>query len=189
MHSKHLLTKHFGLLLSSSSYSSWSNIHSASSSWPRLKLLKVLISPARCLCPFNCSSSHVPVSQSAAWGSSLPAAEQTSIMSFILPVTSFSIFRASPTPVHVYVFSIGSIGLVPKKSLFVAPLIRVTPEKSRYLWQVHRVLRKVGCHEEVLQRGLELDDDLPFKGGDAVCLEVFVIACFCLCFRRADRAR
>ena len=95
-------------------------------------------------------------------------------MSFILPVTSFSIFRAivraSPTPVQVYVFSIGSIGLVPKKSLFVAPLqlignllkryvlephpeivnellcvfsllVSMTPEKSRYLWQIHRVLR------------------------------------------------
>ena len=68
----------------------------------------------------------LPVSQSAAWGSSLPEVEQTSIMSFILPVTSFSILRAmvkaSPTPVHVYVFSFGSMGLVPKKSLFVAPL-------------------------------------------------------------------
>ena len=179
-----------------------------------LKLLNVLISPARCRCPFSCSSSHVPewenndgniyfdfvesiskryylekdfvasyqkpywciafryrkdmrrteryrlwfcceirgtkrkiwkedqgeihkltrtkgmqnqpVSQSAAWGSSLPAVEQVSIMSFILPVTSFSILRAmvkaSPTPAHVYVFSFGSMGVEPKKSLFVAPL-------------------------------------------------------------------
>ena len=28
----------------------------------------------------------------------------------------------------------------------------------------------MGGHEEVLQRGLELDGDLLFKGGDAFCL-------------------
>ena len=67
----------------------------------------------------------------------------------------------------------------------------------------------MGGHEEVLQRGLELDGDLLFKGSDAFCLgeenkmrielcdvsigktnlEVFVIACFRLFFRGADRAR
>ena len=68
----------------------------------------------------------------------------------------------------------------------VSLLVSVAPEESCYLRQVHRVLggkscgqwntclnkdlRKVGGHEEVLQRGLELDGDLLFKGGDAFCL-------------------
>ena len=28
----------------------------------------------------------------------------------------------------------------------------------------------MSCHEEVLQRSLELNGDLPFKSGDAFCL-------------------
>ena len=65
----------------------------------------------------------------------------------------------------------------------------------------------MGCHEEILQRGPELDDNLTFNGSDAFCLrknkttiikmqrigktdhEVFVIACFRLGFCGAYRAR
>ena len=43
------------------------NIQSAKSSWSRLKLLIVLIMPASSRWPRSCSSSQVPVSQSATW--------------------------------------------------------------------------------------------------------------------------
>lgn len=59
-----------------------------------LKLLKVLIRPASCLCPWSCSSSQSPESQSPTWWSSWASAEHTSIISFILAVTSFSILSA-----------------------------------------------------------------------------------------------
>ena len=81
-----------------------------------------------------------PVSQSAAWGSSWPAVEQTSTISFMRALTSFSILSAmtsaSPTLAQLYVCSLGRIGEDPKKSLLVAPLSKNSSSREQ---------KKVAC--------------------------------------------